>query len=168
MHDSYWTHACTVDDMSGIIRDTFIALHSSDVLQKLYDEVLLRSHLVQSVCVNRLIQFKERYKGYKVPISSIRYGRMMEKLGMVDTKISDLALTSAIDEFGAEETEETDMDSEGEPKKRGRPRSFKTKVSAGEETEDLQFVDLVDILPPLPKKGQFDVNTIKKSLYFFS
>lgn len=30
------------------------------------------------------------------------------------------------------------------------------------------FVNLVDILPPLPKKGHFDVKTIKKSLYFFS
>lgn len=31
-----------------------------------------------------------------------------------------------------------------------------------------RFVNLVDILPPLPEKGHFDVSTIKKSLYFFS
>ena len=31
-----------------------------------------------------------------------------------------------------------------------------------------KFVNLVDILPPLPAKGQFDVKTIKQSLYFFS
>lgn len=31
-----------------------------------------------------------------------------------------------------------------------------------------KFVNLVDLLPPLPQKGHFDVNTIKKSLYFFS
>lgn len=39
VHDSYWTHACSIDEMSTIIRDTFIALHSSDVLAKLRDEV---------------------------------------------------------------------------------------------------------------------------------
>jgi DNA-directed RNA polymerase len=39
VHDSYWTHACSIDHMSEIIRDTFIALHSSDVLQKLEAEV---------------------------------------------------------------------------------------------------------------------------------
>jgi len=31
-----------------------------------------------------------------------------------------------------------------------------------------QFFDLCDLLPPLPKKGNFDVQTIKKSQYFFS
>lgn len=31
-----------------------------------------------------------------------------------------------------------------------------------------KFVDLVDLLPPVPVKGEFDVNKIKSSLYFFS
>lgn len=31
-----------------------------------------------------------------------------------------------------------------------------------------KFVDLVDLLPPVPTKGEFDVNKIKSSLYFFS
>ena len=49
VHDSYWTHACSIDQMSEIIRDTFIALHSSDVLGKLQFEVsLISPHL--SVC----------------------------------------------------------------------------------------------------------------------
>lgn len=39
VHDSYWTHACDVDKMSEIIRETFIALHSSDILSKLDKEV---------------------------------------------------------------------------------------------------------------------------------
>ena len=46
VHDSYWTHACSIDQMSGIIRDTFIALHSSDVLGKLAEEVSIpHSHV---------------------------------------------------------------------------------------------------------------------------
>lgn len=31
-----------------------------------------------------------------------------------------------------------------------------------------KFVNLCDLLPPLPKKGTFDVETIKGSQYFFS
>ncbi|CAE6492233.1 unnamed protein product, partial [Rhizoctonia solani] len=53
VHDSYWTHASTVDDMSAIIRDTFIALHSSNILQKLREE------------------FLDRYKEYRVPLSTL-------------------------------------------------------------------------------------------------
>ena len=30
------------------------------------------------------------------------------------------------------------------------------------------FVNLVDVLPPLPEKGKFDVKAIKQSQYFFS
>jgi DNA-directed RNA polymerase, mitochondrial len=31
-----------------------------------------------------------------------------------------------------------------------------------------RFVNLVDLFPPLPEKGDFEVNTIKHSQYFFS
>lgn len=50
VHDSYWTHACDVETMSDLIRDTFIRLHSQDILPKLRNE------------------FLERYKGHKVPL----------------------------------------------------------------------------------------------------
>jgi DNA-directed RNA polymerase len=37
-----------------------------------------------------------------------------------------------------------------------------------EETLEGKFVNLVDLLPPVPAKGEFDVQKIKSSLYFFS
>jgi DNA-directed RNA polymerase len=39
VHDSYWTHAATVEDMSVAIRDSFVHLHSSNVLENLLAEV---------------------------------------------------------------------------------------------------------------------------------
>jgi DNA-directed RNA polymerase len=39
VHDSYWTHACDIETMSDIIRDTFVRLHSCDILPKLREEV---------------------------------------------------------------------------------------------------------------------------------
>ena len=44
------------------------------------------------------------------------------------------------------------------------------EAEAGTEDSSLEgkFVDLVDLLLPVPIKGEFDVNKIKSSLYFFS
>jgi DNA-directed RNA polymerase len=39
VHDSYWTHACDIDTMSDVIRDTFVRLHSEDILGRLRAEV---------------------------------------------------------------------------------------------------------------------------------
>ena len=41
VHDSYWTHAADVDEMSTILRDTFVELHSQDILGRLRQEVRL-------------------------------------------------------------------------------------------------------------------------------
>ncbi|PWN33314.1 DNA/RNA polymerase [Meira miltonrushii] len=61
VHDSYWTHACDIDTMSEIIRDTFIQLHSTDILTHLRDE------------------FISRYKNHYVPVSSIKRILMGDK-----------------------------------------------------------------------------------------
>ena len=39
VHDSYWTHAYGINEVSAVIRDNFIALHSSNVLSDLYEQV---------------------------------------------------------------------------------------------------------------------------------
>ncbi|KAJ7737868.1 DNA/RNA polymerase [Mycena maculata] len=69
VHDSYWTHASSIDKMSEIIRDTFIALHSSDVLTKLHAE------------------FLERYKGFKVPLLHLRSGQLLKALRAAGSSI---------------------------------------------------------------------------------
>lgn len=40
--------------------------------------------------------------------------------------------------------------------------------SAPEDSLEGKFVDIVDLIPSVPLKGEFDVNKIKSSLYFFS
>jgi DNA-directed RNA polymerase len=39
VHDSYWTHAGSVDELSKNIRQTFIELHSQDIIGDLRREV---------------------------------------------------------------------------------------------------------------------------------
>ncbi|SCO67353.1 DNA-directed RNA polymerase, putative [Plasmodium vivax] len=36
VHDSYWTHACNVDQMNVFIRDSFVTLYEEPILQNLY------------------------------------------------------------------------------------------------------------------------------------
>lgn len=112
VHDSYWTHACDIDAMNDTIRDTFVRLHSQDLLTRLRDE------------------FLQRYRGFKVPASSLP------------------RTTTAQLEGGGEGASD-------EPAPRGR-RSGPA------------FYELADLIPPIPQKGSFDVNEIKRSMYFFS
>jgi len=42
VHDSYWTHASTVDDMSVILREQFVRLHGKPLLQILLNEWRIR------------------------------------------------------------------------------------------------------------------------------
>ncbi|KAF8626667.1 hypothetical protein AX15_004758 [Amanita polypyramis BW_CC] len=196
VHDSYWTHASSIDQMSEVIRETFIALHSSDVLARLRQE------------------FLDRYKGYKIPLTHLRTGQIVKQLREAGVQITATpeqatSLTalgslvkvsnktnSSIDESQVDNKEVLEMISKmNEDQSEGKP------ATASEDAEDIEeeienewdddeaaqaksvkkaeaekeaaglygkFVNLTDILPPLPKKGDFKVETIKKSLYFFS
>lgn len=42
VHDSYWTHAGSVDEMNVILRDQFIKLHSEPLLENLKASFELR------------------------------------------------------------------------------------------------------------------------------
>ncbi|KAI6003176.1 hypothetical protein F5J12DRAFT_906188 [Pisolithus orientalis] len=204
VHDSYWTHACSIDQMSTIIRDTFIALHSSDILGKLESE------------------FKARYADYKVPLASLRVGSFLKKLKTAGVRIVaspeeatviksvhtstfdpliDVSETEASSITSAspasfpsasnstsKPTPSPDSEVVDTPKKRRTRKRASSKTAAVTEDEESaeveadedeegidadssladKFISLPDLIPPLPKKGDFQVETIKKSLYFFS
>ncbi|KAJ3929955.1 MAG: DNA/RNA polymerase [Lentinula lateritia] len=199
VHDSYWTHACDIDEMSGIIRDTFIALHSSDVLKKLHDE------------------FKERYQNYKIPLASLHTGVLAKALKQAGSRITvtpeqaqslpsianlvdvsktgnssiqdnadsvdlkallvDLAqerkaaTATGNSKYSEEHEEELEEEEEEEDWESPRSKAARLrKASADLQSIELlgKFVNLVDLLPPLPKKGDFKVEAIKASQYFFS
>ncbi|WFC99983.1 DNA-directed RNA polymerase [Malassezia yamatoensis] len=128
VHDSYWTHACDIETMSDIIRDTFVRLHSQDILVRLRNE------------------FLERYKGYKIPTSSLTKASMVRaERELREAEANADAVAS-----------DADSPTANDPKQRRR------------RANEPKFVDLADVLPAIPEKGNFDVNEIKRSLYFFS
>ncbi|KAF9017666.1 DNA/RNA polymerase [Hymenopellis radicata] len=185
VHDSYWTHACNIDQMSTIIRDTFIALHSSDVLGKLREE------------------FAERYKNYKIPLIDMKSVSLIKalKTSGVQVKVSkrqaeELSLLESILVVDNAKTAVTEVETTEEDKqqmlqevsgledfdeeleevvdselldKAELAKKEKKKDQAKAQMKLLgKFVTLTDVLPPVPKKGDFRVEAIKASQYFFS
>jgi len=61
------------------------------------------------------------------------------------------------------------VEDEGEDDGETKPRK-QSRMSSDEISEQLRgkFINLVELLPPLPAKGTFNVDDIKKSAYFFS
>lgn len=146
VHDSYWTHAADIDTMSDVIRDTFVRLHSQDILVRLRRE------------------FLERYKGHKVPASSLGVSARTRAQKRSKTQA---AAEKFDDEEDADANADADADADAADVDVDVPLNIPGIVEAA--TPDANgFYELADLLPPIPKKGDFDVSEIKRSLYFFS
>lgn len=199
VHDSYWTHASSIDKMSEIIRDTFIALHSSDVLGKLQFEVRIQLHCYLHSYLYTIFQFQNRYKGYKIALVNLRTGNLMkhlvaagstikasrdqaERIGIADAELEGLLTVSESGESSIDEKEvnidlalkDAALDKKTKSTKRPVEDDLESELEEIEELDEVdvkllgKFVELSDLLPPLPKKGTFEVETIKGSQYFFS
>ncbi|KAI8608616.1 hypothetical protein BC830DRAFT_1071858 [Chytriomyces sp. MP71] len=117
VHDSYWTHACDVDTMATVLRDTFVTLHGKNLMQNLRGEL------------------QERNASNKYPVI---------------LEISDPNKLK----LWAEHLKATGRVVMGNRiLKEMRPRKVQT------------WVDLA--IPPLPARGDFDLELVKKSPYFF-
>lgn len=69
------------------------------------------------------------------------------------------ASTSSLDD------EEADFSEDDETSANAMAKFYKTPSSKG---VDSKLVYLSDVLPPIPSKGDFDLEKIRQSLYFFS
>lgn len=108
VHDSYWTHACDIDEMSHILRNSFIQLHSQDIMDRLRAELLERFSSHRNMISHEIP--KGKLEAYKAVAKRIGY------------------------------------------RFRGRLR-----ITLWEPFH----------LPPVPKKGTFDINQVANSKYFF-
>ncbi|KAF8335860.1 uncharacterized protein EI90DRAFT_2992928 [Cantharellus anzutake] len=174
VHDSYWTHASSVLKMSQIIRDTFVQLHSSDLMGRLLQE------------------FTTRYEGHAVPIIHLS-DREVERINessdvqiirrpysvagrrRVAAKSRKMLEDEDDHEVNTLEADtELSMDDlqapvEVQPASESVTAKLEYKLGRfGGLPAHKQFVPLQALLPKLPAKGNFSVETIRKSLYFFS
>ncbi|KAJ9138459.1 DNA-directed RNA polymerase [Pleurostoma richardsiae] len=73
VHDSFWTHAADVNSMNQVIRDSFIRIHSEDVIGRLASE------------------FEARYKG-SIYLAKINHGTEVEKKVTAFRKMARMSL----------------------------------------------------------------------------
>ncbi|KAH9476822.1 DNA-directed RNA polymerase, mitochondrial [Psilocybe cubensis] len=225
IHDSYWTHACDIDTMSEAIRETFISLHQSDILNKLQHEFLTR-YAMHYIPVHELVSrhksrpsllleklhhagtvvyTSEEDAGLLKPLGSLvevtedssKWAKLMEmrKAVAAEGEDEDAALVAA--------AQEGKKVKKGKGKPRGRPKKAGAEDGEGvvedleddevdvalremENEEEMElddeleqmlmntrgqggvYIRLIDLIPPLPEKGDFEVEAIKASPYFFS
>lgn len=64
VHDSYWTHACDVDEMNKILREKFVELYEAPILENVSS---FHRHIVSSracpdfqFCNSMLVEFKDK------------------------------------------------------------------------------------------------------------
>lgn len=87
----------------------------------------------------------------------------------VDTAQSQDGSAAALEDSASQGSEaEAEVDFEGLDEKLVKRLKRKTRADRDAAILRGKFVDVVDILPPLPKKGDFQVENIKASPYFFS
>lgn len=110
VHDSYWTHASSINEMNTILREAFVQLHSQDILNRLRKE------------------FYTRYSEMRIPVS---------------VKIP----KENIEQWNAY------LESTG-----SKRINVKSKVIVAFPSFSL---------PPLPPRGELNVNVVRDSTYFF-
>lgn len=99
---------------------------------------------------------------------------LQELLVISETEETAVNEAQVVDDEGPAEVdlESSDVVEEAEdvPKPRGRPGPKPKKPTAVQVQRQLsgKFVNVTDLIPPLPEKGTFKVENIKKSQYFFS
>lgn len=175
VHDSYWTHACDVDAMNEVIRDQFIELHSQPIME------------------NLIAEFQERYKDYRVPQSvlidkedtkdtnkkskskSALFGDVSildnelekEKQKKESEKKDALKALFGLggNDNGGEGDEDLDDIGSDEEIEDDDEKPVTPKRKKGAQKYDHTWAPLT--FRPLPKKGEFDINEVKKSPYFF-
>lgn len=73
VHDSYWTHACDVDEMNKILREKFVELYEAPILENVSS---FNQHMVSSrACPDfqfwnsMLVEFKDKTNCYLTSFS---------------------------------------------------------------------------------------------------
>ncbi|KAG8984999.1 DNA-directed RNA polymerase, partial [Tulasnella sp. 427] len=161
VHDSYWTHPSCVDEMSGIIRETFIKLHTENILEKLRGG------------------FIERYGNFKVPVEDLLDEDIDRVLGQADIPEEvKQGIVEATGRRGAKlKAQHVEDEYEGDlyvPRPLPAPKAaLSTPTTEDASTtssgvQPLRWIDLKYILPPIPERGNFDVSRTRQSQYFFS
>jgi DNA-directed RNA polymerase len=137
--------------MSEVIRDSFIHLHSNDIIGKLREE------------------FIDRYKDHYIPLN--RAKELSKKAAERAEALAELKREKTDEEVAAAEADpEAALEAEEEDLKPGEEGVNASEVDGAPtiKINGREFVRFLDCIPPTPPRGEFDVQKIRQSKYFFS
>lgn len=171
VHDSFWTHACDVDLLSKIIREEFVRLHNSEVLENLRDDLAYSNkNCMQLVWVEN----KE----------SPQFVKDLELLRKTQPKLTKTVRIKELNENLWEELKDnqkvTQLVQKHKPKLWFNPVKSKNECEEyhGEFLENPEKKDIppnarTPILVPVkiidtPPTSDFDLNRVLESKFFFS
>ena len=66
VHDCFWTHACSVDEMNEVCRDQFIKMHSEPLIEKLARD-MRKKYLTKNLCNKMEKEEKEKLEERLTP-----------------------------------------------------------------------------------------------------
>ncbi|KAI3402432.2 RPO41 [Candida oxycetoniae] len=162
VHDSYWTHATDIDKMNETLRNQFVRLHSTDLIKYLRDE------------------FVERYQGaYQVLRVPAKHELTMKIKEIKKQWAKSIGRGITISDEIKMERKRLQLLASKNPKEVEAGEKMQTTISVVDAFNPYELeltgrnIPQYEILVPLefpevPRRGDFDVNIVKNSLYFFS
>ncbi|OWT39669.1 DNA-directed RNA polymerase, mitochondrial [Cryptococcus neoformans] len=184
VHDSYWTHAATVEKMSDLIRDTFVELHSQDLVGKLREDFLDRygeycipiqsAKNISTTAAKRKAAIAQRRKAMSVMLAEHDGGGESFTNSDPDARFDNAILNAEVDLI-ASTPEQVDVKA-AEAISLPADKIVEIAGISGLDDEDVDifragkqnWVKFRDVLPPCPPRGVFEVRRVKQSAYFFS
>jgi len=191
VHDSYWTHAGDVETMSECLREAFIGLHEVDLVARLkqeFDErykgflqlieIPAKTEVGQKILARRKELSKEL--GRTVTLGDEVYMERKRQLLLTSEKEEDVkrgqdmvTTVSLIENEDLEqltstkELKKVEKEVTDEALEEVLPKDVpEAKQTKGSNVKIKVFAPLR--LPDIPPKGEFDVQDLRQSQYFFS
>lgn len=146
VHDSYWTHAGTVDDMNRILREQFIELHNRPLLQ------------------NLLQDFRTNPKYVEAPRKQPRRKGKTQPPAVQPAAVQSAAVQPAVPSGSAGEAGAEDLAYEPALRPPNFHLGFLGAPPPAPPPDPPRPIDFPDV-PPL---GDLDINIVKDSTYFFA
>lgn len=144
--------------MSEVIRDTFIHLHSQNLVGQLREEFLERygDHCIPIVNARQIAQAaqEKKLKNVASPVEGAEGAE--ETVATTEGASAPKTKTSAKDESPMSAAEVAELAGD-------KGKELPEIVVAGQ-----RFVRLRDLIPDAPPRGQFNVERVRGSQYFFS
>lgn len=184
VHDSYWTHAATVEKMSDLIRDTFVELHSQDLVGKLREDFLDRygeycipiqsARNISTTAAKRKAATAQRRKAMSVMLAEHDDREESFTNSDSDARFDEAILNAEVDLIASTPEQVEAKAAEALCLSADKVIEMSGKSSMdGEEADTFRagkqhWVKFKDVLPPCPPRGVFEVRRVKQSAYFFS